>query len=148
VGDDRPDSVDDEHARPPGVSDAVVEAVGMVSEALEGVHRARGHLYAMHQLIGGADLKLGEAAELLRQEGQPELADEIEHKLVGRNVIAGRWTFQLVEEFDDGYYRLFEGIDRTVRDRLVGGRRHVYEAEMKQRRRSHGTPGHEATPAE
>ena len=32
-----------------------VDAVGKASEALEYVERARGHLYAFHQLIGRAD---------------------------------------------------------------------------------------------
>jgi hypothetical protein len=34
-----------------------------------------------------------------------------------------------------------------VRDAATDGRRHVFEAEMKQRRRSHGRRGHEATPS-
>jgi hypothetical protein len=32
--------------------------------------------------------------------------------------------------------------ERAVRDALLDGRRHVYEAEMKERRRSPGEPGH------
>ena len=56
-------------------------------------------------------------------------------------MIAGRWTFQIVEDFDDGYYALFRELDRQARDELVGGRRHLYEAEMKERRRSRGRPG-------
>ena len=66
--------------------------------------------------------------------------------MLGRNVIAGRWTFQIVEDFDDGYHALFREVDRQARDELVGGRRHLYEAEMKERRRSRGRPGHEARP--
>ncbi|MEV0004952.1 hypothetical protein AB0H28_22075 [Micromonospora sp. NPDC050980] len=142
---DRPDRA---HRRPDGVSDATVEAVGKLGEALEGVERARGHLYELHQLIGHADLALDEAVELFRAAGHPEIAERIDRDLLGRNVIAGRWTFQLVEEFDDGYYALFRELDRRARDELVGGRRHLYEAEMKERRRSRGRPGHEARPAE
>ena len=44
----------------------------------------------------------------------------------------------------DGGFR--EEIERYARDTLAGGRRHIYEAEMKERRRTHGMPGHEATP--
>jgi hypothetical protein len=61
-------------------------------------------------------------------------------------VLAGRWTFQLVEEYDDGYYALFKEVERTAREELVGGRRHLFEAELKQRRRTVGEPGHAATP--
>ena len=64
------------------------------------------------------------------------LADDIERNLVGRNVIPGRWTFQVVEEFDDGYWSVFRAYERDVRDALTDGRRHVNEAQMKQRRRS------------
>ncbi|MEU1967201.1 hypothetical protein ABZ541_24900 [Micromonospora sediminicola] len=141
------DGPDRAHRRPDGVSDATVEALGKLSEALECVERARGHLYELHQLIGHADLMLDDAVELFRSAGHPVLAERIDRDLLGRNVIAGRWTFQIVEDFDDGYYALFREMDRQARDDLVGGRRHLYEAEMKERRRTRGRPGHEARPA-
>ena len=123
-----------------------MEAVGSLSEALEFVERARGHLYAFHQLMGHADLLLDDVVDGLRGAGHEELAQRVGEELVGLNVLAGRWTFQVVEEFDDGYYATFRAIERAVRDETMGGRRHVLEAEMKQRRRTHGRPGHEATP--
>ncbi|MGC4855637.1 hypothetical protein ACLQ24_20145 [Micromonospora sp. DT4] len=141
-------SVDETHARPAGVDDRTVEALGELSKAMETIHRVRGHLYSAHQLVGGADLTLDRAIRLLREAGHDEVADRVEHELVGRNVLPGRWTFQVVEEFDDGYYAAFQEIERYARDELAGGRRHIYEAEMKQRRRTHGMPGHEATPQE
>lgn len=137
---------DRRHQRPPGVSDQTVAALGKLSEALETVERARGHLYSLHQMIGHADLMLDEAVRQFREAGHHRLADEVAGELVGRNVIAGRWTFQIVEEFDDGYYALFRSLDARARDELVGGRRHVFEAEMKERRRSPGRTGHEARP--
>jgi len=141
-------SVDDAHTRPTGTSDATVEAVGKLSEALEVIEDARGQLFSFHRKIGMADLTLGEAVDLLRQAGHAELADRIETDLVGRNILAGRWTFQIVEEFEDGYYAAFREHERAVRDELMGGKRHVFEAEMKQDRRTHGRPGHAATPAD
>lgn len=124
------------------IDDATVEAVGKLTEALETADRARGHLYSFHQLTGGADLQLGEACELLRKAGHDELADRIEHELVGRNVIADRWTFQVVEEYDDSYWSVFRAFEQEARDRLTGGRRHLYEAGMKEDRRTHGHPDH------
>jgi hypothetical protein len=56
------------------------------------------------------------------------------------------WTFQIVEAFDAGYYADFQRIEALVRDELMEGRRHVYEAEMKTRERTKGRPGHEASP--
>jgi hypothetical protein len=141
-----PEPLDESHARPDGASDAVVAAAGKLSEALERVERARGALYEFHQLIGGADATLDAAVDGLREAGRPELAERISDELIGLNVIAGRWTFQVVEEFDSGYYATFRELERTVRDQTMSGRRHVFEAELKQRRRSAGRPGHQAGP--
>jgi hypothetical protein len=132
--------------RPDGVSDETVEAAGSVSEALEYVERARGHLYSFHQLMGHADLVLGEACDKLREAGHAEQADRLETDMVGRNVLEGRWTFQVVEEFDDDYWSLFREHERRIREELQQGRRHVFEAEMKEKRRTKGRPGHEARP--
>ncbi|SCG73236.1 hypothetical protein [Micromonospora coxensis] len=140
------DGPDQAHRRPAGMSDETVAALGKLSEALETVERARGRLYDLHQLIGHADLMLDDAVAQFRAAGHHEIADRIATDLLGRNVIAGRWTFQIVEDFDDGYYALFRELDRRARDDLAGGRRHLYEAEMKERRRSRGRPGHEARP--
>jgi hypothetical protein len=137
---------DDAHQRPDGVDDATVEAVGRLSEALEAVEVARGFLYGFHRLSGTADLTLGDAVDQLRAAGHDDLADRIARELVGRNVIEGRWTFQIVEAYDDTYYAAFRELERTAREQLVGGRRHLYEAEMKEDRRTDGHPDHAATP--
>jgi hypothetical protein len=127
-------------------ADATVEAVGRITEALETVERARGHLYSFHQLTGTADLQLDDAVDLLREAGHHELADRLQRDLIGRNVIPDHWTFQIMEEYDDGYYRLFKELEAKARDQLVLGRRHLFEAEMKEDRRTHGDPDHRATP--
>jgi hypothetical protein len=144
VQDDLPP--DDPHRRPTGATDATVAATGKVSEALEWVERARGHLYELHQLLGHADLTFGEAVEQLRNAGHEEEADLLAAEVVGRNVLPGRWTFQLVEEFEDTYWEPVRDVERRVRQQLVGGRRHVFESEMKESRRSPGRRDHEARP--
>jgi hypothetical protein len=136
----------DDHRRPDGASDEAVEAAGRMTEALETLERARGHLYSFHQLIGETDFALDRVLDLLRACGEPELEERLRTDLVGRNVGKGRWTFQLIEEFEDGYWEVFRSHERAIRDALVGGRRHVYEAELKERRRTHGRPGHESRP--
>jgi hypothetical protein len=135
-----------QHVRPDGMDDATVEAVGAVSEALECVERARGELYSFHQLMGHADLLLGDACDKLRRAGHAAIAERLEAEVVGRNVLHGRWTFQIVEDFDDNYWSVFRQHERQVRDELQQGVRHVFEAEMKERRRTHGKPGHESRP--
>ena len=140
------DPLDSEHARPRGVDDDTVEAVGVLSEAFEATEDARGHLYAFHRLTGRADSILDRSVALLRRTGNDDLADLVEQELIGRNVLPGRWTFQIVEEYDDDYYTTFKDIERTIRERLLAGRRHVFEAEMKARRRTSGHPSHTAEP--
>ena len=110
---------------------ATVEALGKISEALETVERARGHLYSFHQLSGSADLALREGVAMLRAAGHDELAEEIDAGLVGRNVLPGRWTYQVVEEYDDRYWSVFREYENRARQTLARGRRHLYEARMK-----------------
>ena len=128
------------------MDDPRVVATGKVSEALEWVERARGRLYDLHQMIGHADLLLDEAVAVLDESGHADQADLVRTELIGRNVIEGHWTFQIVEEFNDLYYSAFVDVERRIRDELVDGRRHVYEAAMKERRRTHGARGHERGP--
>ncbi|WP_331446646.1 hypothetical protein [Streptomyces xanthochromogenes] len=136
----------DGHVRPHGVSDATVEALGTLSEALETVEQARGHLYAFHRLTGGADLTLSRAVEQLRAAGHGEQADLVEREIVGRNVLPGCWTFQVIEAYNATYYKPFTEVEHQVRQELVDGRSHLYEAEMKEARRTHGHPDHTARP--
>ncbi|TDV56258.1 hypothetical protein [Actinophytocola oryzae] len=126
------------------LDDRTVEAVGALTEAFETVEVARGHLYAFHQLTGSADIKLERAVELLEKAGHEQLAQRLSRELLGRNVLPGRWTFQVVEDYEDTYYSVFRGLEREVRE-LTNGLPHVYEADLKRRRRSVGVPGHEAT---
>ena len=123
-----------------------IDAVGRLTEALESCERARGHLYSFHQLTGESDFKLGDAVDLLRAAGHDAVADRLDRELVGRNVIEDRWTFQIVESYDDTYWSVFRDLERSVRHELTGGRRHLYEAELKEDRRTHGHPDHTAGP--
>jgi hypothetical protein len=135
------------HQRPPGLDDATVDALGKLSEALEVVEHARGLLYGFHRLTGRAEFALGDAVDMLRAAGHAEIADEIEREVVGRNVLDGRWTFQVIEEYDDGYYARFKEHERRAREQLAGGVRHIYEAEIKAARVTPGRPGHELGPS-
>ncbi|MEU8743348.1 hypothetical protein AB0C39_06840 [Streptomyces parvulus] len=130
----------DPHRRPEGVSDETVEALGSLSKALETTECARGHLYAFHQLTGSADFELDRAVELLREAGHPEWAERVRREIVGRDVIPGHWTFQVVEAYDRTYYEPFRDLEREAVDRLAEGRGHLYEAELKEARRTRNHP--------
>lgn len=115
------------------MSDATVAALGKLSEALEVVEHARGVLYEFHRLCGTADLTLQDAVAELRRAGHQELAGEIEECLVGRDVVDGRWSFQLVESYDEHYWSVFRDVERVARERAGDLPRHLFEAEMKLR---------------
>ena len=134
-----------EHTTPEGVSEETIEGVGKLSEAFEYIERAKGHLYSFHQLLGQADFLVEEAADLLRKAGRDDFAKRLDTELVGRNVLDGRWTFQVVEEFDDTYYEFFRAMERESRE-LTGGVRHLHEARLKERRRTRQHPDHSADP--
>lgn len=127
-------------SRGPGVDDATVAAVGKLSEALEVVENARGHLYEFHRLSGMADLALQDALDQLRGAGHTGLAAEIDEVLVGRDVLPGLWTFEIVESYDRQYYPVFSAAEKYARETLVGGTKHLFEAEMKAEEQS-GRPG-------
>jgi hypothetical protein len=131
----------------PDLDDDTVAGLGKLSEALETLDQARGFLYAFHQLTGKADLLLQDAVDALRDAGHTSLADDLDRDLVGRNVVADRWTFQIVEDFDANYWTAFRDFDARARNELADGDRHVFEARMKQRERTRGHPAHEAGPA-
>ena len=130
----------------PELDDGTVEALGRLSEALETVDQARGLLYGFHQLTGKADRLLQDAVGLLRAAGHGALADDLDRDLVGRNVIADRWTFQIVEDFDANYWGTFRDFDARARNELADGDRHVFEARMKESERTKGHARHEAGP--
>ncbi|WP_350277905.1 hypothetical protein [Kribbella sp. HUAS MG21] len=128
--------------RPDDVDGPTVEAVGAFTLAMETVIRARGALYEFHQLTGKADNELIRAVGLLRDAGHGRVADELEREIVGRNVNDRRWTFQIVEDYEQTYYEPWVERHRRVRDELLDGRGHQREAEMKRRRSTPGEPGH------
>jgi len=134
------------HQRPEGMTDATVDALGKLSKALETIEDARGSLYRFHRLSGTADFELGDAVDGLREAGHTDLADRIETDLLGRNVLPGRWTFQIVEGYDETYYSTFKELEELARNQLADGKRHLYEAELKEQRRTAGEPAHEAQP--
>jgi hypothetical protein len=115
---------------------ATVDAVGKSSEALEYVERARGHLYAFHQLIGRADFLFEESAIGLTDSGHHAEAASLWRSLVGRDVLEGRWTFEIVERFDDDYYDTVRSEVARLEQLLVGGRRHAHEEGLRAARRS------------
>ena len=79
----------------------------------------------------------------MRAAGHTDVGDRLSEIIVGRNVIDGRWTFQIFEDYDSA----FVDEERAARQSLVKGKKHLFEAELKEDRRTHGMPHHEARPS-
>ena len=118
----------------PTTDRVTVDAVGKATEALEYVERARGHLYAFHQLIGRADF-LFEETRSGSATRTPRRGRALWCNLVGRDVLEGRWTFEIVERFDDDYYDTARSRS-PPRERAGRGRRHAHEEDLRRRRRT------------
>src|SRR5207249_879919 len=98
--------------------------------------RARGHLYAFHQLIGRADFLFEESALRLARDGHVDEARSLWRNVVGRDVLEGRWTFEIVERFDDDYYDAARAEVVALERQLVSGRRHAHEEVLREHRRA------------
>ncbi|MEU5217044.1 hypothetical protein AB0G79_12730 [Streptomyces sp. NPDC020807] len=134
---------DDRVAPGPAAPDATtVEALGSLSKALETAERARGHLYGFHQLTGTADFELDRAVRLLREAGHHAWADRVETEILGRNVVPGHWTYQIVDAYNETYYEPFRLLERTAVSALSGGQEHRFEARLQKERRTPGHPDH------
>ena len=120
-----------DRGNPAMANGATIDALGKLSEALEVVENARGHLYEFHRMSGRADLALQDAVTALRDAGHADTANSIDETLVGRDVLPGLWTYQIVETYDDGYWSVFRAVEQQVRAQLAGGVRHLFEAQLK-----------------
>ncbi|KAA6210806.1 hypothetical protein [Streptomyces filamentosus] len=134
---------DDDRAAPgPDAPDATtVEALGSLSKALETAERARGHLYGFHQLTGTADFELDRAVRLLTEAGHHAWAERVEKEILGRDVMPGHWTYQIVDSYNETYYEPFRSLERAAVAALSGGREHRFEARLQRERRTPGGPG-------
>lgn len=112
-----------------------VRAAHHLALALEYVARARGHLLTMHHLIGHADNMLDKVLEDLDETGRADLLELVRRDILGRDVVAGKWTYQLVQDFDAGYWDAWTSTEEKVRQELTGGQKFVHEAALQARRR-------------
>ena len=66
------------------------------------------------------------------------MSELIRRELYGRNVLEGRWTFEVVDEFDAGFYAAWRDVESRVREQLSGGAKHRFERRLKAERQAKG----------
>ena len=113
------------------------QAAAKLSEALEYVERARGRPTPSTSSPATRTCCWTRSSRLWRDRS-PDLIETIRHQLYGLDVLFGRWTFEVVEEFDSGFYAAWLDVEKQVRQELTGGRRHTFEARLKAERQARG----------
>ena len=107
------------------------EALHEVEIGLEWVHRAHGHLVSFHHAIGHAMNHFADAESLLEECGYEELARRIREEHLPRGVFGdSAWSYDLLEQFQDGFLTEVETFESEARETIADGRRHVAERHL------------------
>ena len=111
--------------------EAALDAAHQVEVATEWVERAFGALLDAHHEVGHAQILLTEAADALEEAGHADLAERARTEVAPRDAVAGRWTYQMIDEFRLHLLEPARAFDEEVRQRLAAGVRHRFEASQK-----------------
>lgn len=110
------------------LSEAEVTALHEIELGMEWFHRAHGHLVAFHHNTGHAMDHLARAEGHLRECGREALADDLRDRYLPQGVIdGGRWSYDVLECFQEGLLADLVGLEERARREVADGRRHVSE---------------------
>jgi len=128
-------STDDRQtAELPDLGEAEREALHEAELGLEWLRRAHGALLEFHHGTGHAMDHLARAESLFREAGRTELADALRDEHLPRGVIdGGRWSYDVVETFEEGLMEPLTGFERAAREQVADGQRHVTERRQERR---------------
>lgn len=119
---------------PTDLTDEERAALHRVELAVEWLHRAHGNLVEFHHEVGHAMDHLAEAEAELRACGHEELAAAVRDEYLPRGVVDGeRWSYDVLESYQDDFLEPTADFERRARERIADGHRHV--AERRQERR-------------
>lgn len=123
-----------EHAVVDSLSDAELEGLHEVEQAIEHLRRAHGHLIAFHHSIGRGMNHMAAAEPHLREAGYGDLADEIRDEHLPRGVIEGRrpgghgrWTYDVLETYEEVFLEDVAAFGEEVTETVADGLRHAHE---------------------
>lgn len=110
------------------LSDTEREALHEIELGAEWVHRAHGALIEFHHDIGHGMDHFARAEALFRDAGRTELADALRDEQLPRGVDeSDRWSYELIEDFRDGFLGEILAFEDVAHQRVAGGTRHVAE---------------------
>jgi len=108
-----------------------IDAIHEVELGVEWLTRAHGALLEFHHGTGHAMEHLAAAESLFRERGHEALADDIKHRFLPRGVIdQDRWSYDVLETFEDGMLADVDAFEERARREVTGGRRHVAEQQQ------------------
>lgn len=110
-----------------------IQALHELQLGMEKFKMAHGNLVEFHHNIGSGMEHYRRAMEML-EDSHPELAEEIAPELA-RGVVEGRWSWSIVEEFEEFFMENVREANNEVRDELADGEEHINEFMMEERRR-------------
>jgi len=111
-----------------GLTETQCDALHEIELGLEWLHRAQGHLLQFHHATGHAMDHLADGERLLREAGHDDLADRIRDRHLPQGVTGeDRWSYAVVEGFQDGMLADVEAFECRAREEIADGRRHVNE---------------------
>ncbi len=112
------------------LTDAEQAALHDLQLGIEYVHRAHGSLLTFHHELGHGMDRLSDAEKRLRDAGHTEWADALRDEHLPAGAISDQWTYELVEEFAEGFLTEVAAFEETVRKDLADGLDHVTEREQ------------------
>ncbi|WP_290819238.1 hypothetical protein [Halovivax sp.] len=116
------------------LTETELEALHEVELGLEWLQRAQGELIEFHHATGHGMDHLDLAESRLRESGHEALADALRQEVLPHGVVDGdRWSYDVLEDFQDTILTEIEGFERRTREELAGGRRHVLERRQERR---------------
>lgn len=112
----------------PDVDEDERQAVHRVELGIEWLRRAHGALVEFHHATGHAMDHFAAAEDQLREEGYGDLADRLQEDCLPRGVLSdGRWSYAVLEDFEEEFMTEMTAFERAVREAATGGQRHVAE---------------------
>jgi hypothetical protein len=110
------------------LTEAEIEALHRLELGIEWLRRGHGHLIQFHHATGHAMDHLDAAERLLRRSGHDDLANALRDEHLPRGVIdSGRWSYDVLESFEEEFLSEVAEFEHEARDELAGGARHVAE---------------------
>ena len=116
------------------LSDEEIAALHELTLAVEWFRRGHGHLLAFHHAVGRGMNFMADAEEFFRAAGHGDVADDIRDDHLPRGVIDGdRWSYDVVESFDESFMSPIDRFEAAVREEIAGGVQHIQERRLERR---------------